>query len=182
VPASEKQIATNRANAAKSTGPRTAAGKAASRRNSLRHGVLSSVVVSVDEDPEAFEALLKVLIEEHDPQTQHEVHLVEKLTLLYWRERRLADAERRLTKMQKEYARRAREPVPNYIPLDYPFDGLTLENQLLVGRYQTMLNNQIAQTLAMLSEARAQRLDQAPDPIDGEFEVMAADNDDDAAD
>jgi hypothetical protein len=37
--ASEKQIAANRANAKHSTGPRTAAGKRKSSRNSYRHGM-----------------------------------------------------------------------------------------------------------------------------------------------
>jgi hypothetical protein len=37
--ASEKQIAANRRNAQRSTGPRTAAGKSISSRNALRHGL-----------------------------------------------------------------------------------------------------------------------------------------------
>ena len=37
--ASEKQIAANRANAQKSTGPKTAAGKLKSSRNAYRHGL-----------------------------------------------------------------------------------------------------------------------------------------------
>jgi hypothetical protein len=37
--ASEKQIAANRANAKRSTGPKTLAGKTASSRNAFRHGL-----------------------------------------------------------------------------------------------------------------------------------------------
>ena len=37
--ATEKQIAANRANARRSTGPKTAVGKIASSRNSFRHGL-----------------------------------------------------------------------------------------------------------------------------------------------
>ena len=51
--ASEKQIAANRANAKKSTGPRTAAGSAKSSRNSYRHGLS----VPMQPDPQAVEAV-----------------------------------------------------------------------------------------------------------------------------
>lgn len=40
-PISERKLQANRANAQRSTGPRTEAGKAISRRNALKHGILS---------------------------------------------------------------------------------------------------------------------------------------------
>jgi hypothetical protein len=40
-PISERKLQANRANAKRSTGPRTEAGKAASRKNALKHGILS---------------------------------------------------------------------------------------------------------------------------------------------
>jgi len=49
--ASEKQIAANRANTMKSTGPRTAAGRMKSSRNSYRHGL--SLPITLDPQMEA---------------------------------------------------------------------------------------------------------------------------------
>ena len=55
--ASEKQILANRANAKKSTGPRTAAGRAKSSRNSYRHGLS----LPMQPDPQAVDTLAKAI-------------------------------------------------------------------------------------------------------------------------
>jgi hypothetical protein len=49
--ATPAQIAANRANAQKSTGPRTAEGKAASRLNALKHGLDAESLIIPGEDP-----------------------------------------------------------------------------------------------------------------------------------
>src|ERR1039458_4492409 len=54
----EAQINANRENAKKSTGPRTAEGKAASSRNRLLHGLRANKHILLDEDPEEFLFLL----------------------------------------------------------------------------------------------------------------------------
>ena len=55
-PVSARKLAANRANAQRSTGPRTAAGKARAAGNALVHGVLSRRVVLPGEDPAEFVA------------------------------------------------------------------------------------------------------------------------------
>lgn len=58
--ASEKQIAANRVNTLKSTGPRTAAGRARSSRNAYRHGLSRPVAP----DFEVVESLARILVRE----------------------------------------------------------------------------------------------------------------------
>ena len=48
-----KQLAANRRNALKSTGPRSAAGKDVASKNALKHGLLSSQPVMDDESQNA---------------------------------------------------------------------------------------------------------------------------------
>ena len=50
--ASEKQIAANRRNAAKSTGPKSTAGKEISRMNAAKHGMQAEHVVLPGESPQ----------------------------------------------------------------------------------------------------------------------------------
>ena len=57
--ATEKQIAANRANAQKRTGPKTAAGRLKSSRNALRHGL--SVPLSLSMTTAKADALARVL-------------------------------------------------------------------------------------------------------------------------
>jgi len=82
--ASTAQIAANKLNAQKSTGPKTEEGKAASSRNRLSHGFASSAVLIDGENPEEFKALLRGLTEEYKPVTDTEVILVERMTQHQW--------------------------------------------------------------------------------------------------
>jgi hypothetical protein len=53
--ASTKQIAANRRNARKSTGPRTREGELQSRQNTVRHGLTAETVIAVLEDSEDYQ-------------------------------------------------------------------------------------------------------------------------------
>jgi hypothetical protein len=74
----------NRANALRSTGPRTQHGKLASSRNSLKHGLASGQLIVPGEDRAAFEALLHELLEEHDPVNATEALLVTEMAQSWW--------------------------------------------------------------------------------------------------
>lgn len=148
--ATQKQILANRKNAQKSTGPKSAAGKRASSRNALKHGVLSQQAVADHEDRKAYEALLGQLIEEYAPEAALECTLVERLSILIWREKRLAKAE-------AERLRRSYEKAQEW-SLSKPLEALPLRDQYLVGRYQGMLGRQIRDTLKDLRDEQDRRL------------------------
>ena len=146
--ATEAQKAANRKNALRSTGPITPKGKEVSSRNSVRHGVLSNTVATAEEDRAAYNRLLDGLVAEFDPRTEFENLLVERLSRLFWRERRLVESERAAISDSFDVTTRGGEFIG---PM------LSIPNQLLVGRYQTMLTNQIASTIIQLRSAQHSR-------------------------
>lgn len=88
--ATEKQIAANRLNAKKSTGPKTRAGKIKSSVNALRHGLYSEKYIASTEDQETFRTFAASFIEEFEPQTASELELVDALIHTAWRRRRIS--------------------------------------------------------------------------------------------
>jgi hypothetical protein len=92
--ASEKKVAANRANARKSTGPRTAAGKAVSRMNAVRHGIVAGTVPLLAwEDAEERAAFDQSLVDYYAPASEVEAGLVRQIGSLLWRLRRVEPAE-----------------------------------------------------------------------------------------
>ena len=83
--ATPSQIAANKLNSQKSTGPKTEEGKAKSCLNHLSHGFASNTAQLIDgEDPEEFKALLADLMREYQPATPTEQILVERMTQNQW--------------------------------------------------------------------------------------------------
>lgn len=148
--ATKKKIEANRKNAQKSTEPKPADGKWASSRNALKHGVLSQEAVADHADRKAYEALLGQLIEGYGPEAALECTVLERLSILIWREKRLAKAE-------AERLRRSYEKTQEW-SLNKPLEALPLREQYLVGRYQGMLGRQIRDTLKDLRDEQGRRL------------------------
>jgi hypothetical protein len=67
--ATEKQIAANRANAQKSTGPRTAAGRLKSSRNAFRHGLSLPLRLDIKTSAKA-DAIGRALARDHASEAQ----------------------------------------------------------------------------------------------------------------
>jgi len=72
----------------RSTGPRTNAGKTASSKNALLHGLASSTVIMPGEDPAEYQALEQSLLQQFQPKNPVETILVTAMAKHHWLSRR----------------------------------------------------------------------------------------------
>jgi hypothetical protein len=91
--ASPEQLRANRANAARSTGPRTTEGKKAVRFNALKHGLLAQAALLPSDDEEEFQSLSNALRAAFQPVGAHEDMLVDLIVGYRWRLRRAFQVE-----------------------------------------------------------------------------------------
>ena len=90
---SQQKIDTNRANAQKSTGPKTASGKERSRANALKHGLTGAGVVVPPEDFDRFERRANLWAQEIHAETDLDRFLMRKAALSSVRMERCTRAE-----------------------------------------------------------------------------------------
>jgi hypothetical protein len=102
----QKQIAANRRNAQKSTGPRTEKGKSISRLNARRDGFTGQIIILDDEDRPHFEKFQTALIADLQPKTTLELSLAHAIAWDTWRLNHLRAVETNL------YALGAENPAP----------------------------------------------------------------------
>jgi hypothetical protein len=95
-PVSERRLAANRANAQKSTGPRTPEGKRRSALNATRHGILSQVLHLPEEELEAYTEFTTAYVTSLAPSGQTETELARACADLQFRLHRLSAAEHNL--------------------------------------------------------------------------------------
>ena len=154
-PRSAAQVEASRNNGARSKGPATPEGKAASCHNAAKHGLRAQgFALLPDEDADAFAALLDRLVAEHDPQGAVEEALVEGLALALWR-------MRRVEALEVEALTEARERRPSavyaggYNPHSPALWAPERMNTIL--RYRAGLERGLHRTLKALAERRAAR-------------------------
>jgi len=108
---SYRQIEANRLNALRSTGPRTEAGKQASRRNAVRHGLTAETVISTLEDADDYKAFEAAVTADYDAQSAVERELVLRLASVLWRLRRATTTETGLFEIQaNDFREREQRP------------------------------------------------------------------------
>ena len=98
-----RQIAANRRNASKSTGPTTEEGKQRSRCNAVRHGLTAETVIGALEDSEGYKAFEAAITADYDAQSAVERELVLRLASLLWRMRRATTMETGLFEIQADH-------------------------------------------------------------------------------
>jgi hypothetical protein len=129
---SYRQIEANRRNALKSTGPKTEAGKQASRCNAVRHGLTAETVIGALEDREDYKAFEAAITADYDAQSAVERELVLRLASLLWRLRRATMMETGLFEIQAEYLSSYRQshqlPANSRDIIDAAFERADLGN------------------------------------------------------
>ena len=110
---SERQQDANRRNAAKSHGPKTPEGRAAVRRNALKHGFTAAeIVLPTVEEQIDFEQFRAAFEEEHQPVGPTEEVLVEDIVIARWR-------LSRIRKMEPGFFALRREVLKNRVKDDF---------------------------------------------------------------
>jgi len=142
------QQAASRANAARSTGPRTAAGKRRSAQNALRHGLLARATVLENESRCGFEEMLRQYTKHFAPRDAAQERAVEQMCSATWRRRRLWSLER--DAFELDLAGQASPDELGRTP--NAFDPLTRNSPqfLLLNRYEASIDNTFHRSLARL--------------------------------
>ena len=132
----------NRLNAAKSTGPRTQAGKAAAALNSLRHGLLARELLVKGENEEDFTVFAGGVRTRLSPIGELEIFVVNRIISAAWRLRRAVAVEAALF--------RTKRGSITAIPAD-------LGKMQLLSRYEVTLERSLYRALEQLHGLQGRR-------------------------
>jgi len=162
---SQKQIEANRRNALKSTGPRSAEGKARVARNALKHGLLSHDMLIMGENAEELELFREAMMADLAPEGHVEVYLADRMVSCAWRLRRAGQLERDIIngKMLDEVRSRARSPqayvgVPDPMPGPIAAETLWKEDTYdKISRYERYIEHGLYKALHELQRLQAVR-------------------------
>jgi hypothetical protein len=183
--ASQRQLEANRANAKRSTGPRSARGKARSRMNAVTHGLTAARIVIPGEKAEEFAAFRDALMVDLAPANTIHRLLADRVAGLFWRLRRgpmveaallkgmmrpnpqdlsgLSDEELdQLVQLSRKAAGLQGEPsiadaVHDQVPASRQQNEATTLSMLSIFlRHETSLMNELIKTLRLLRTLQAE--------------------------
>ncbi len=166
---SQKQIAANRENS-KRGGVKTVKGKAITRYNAVKHGLLSQEVLLEDENAAELDTLGKKLRAEMSPTSALELMLVDRITANTWRLRRVMQIEREMMDNKREAAENLGK-VMRYDFINYDTYGKLI-------RYETSIERGIYKALHELQRLQAARNgEKVPLPIALDIDVSGEKSD-----
>ena len=144
-----RRSAINLANALRSTGPRSAAGKQRSSRNATTHGLTSRSPVLATEDPAAYQEHCREFFDEYQPATYTKTQLTQQLADTAWRLNRIPLLESAL--FDRAANPRTAQSAINFDIVDAHRALATL------GMHSQRLSRQFQKTLDQLREIQAER-------------------------
>ncbi len=159
---SDRRKVTSPLNAKRSTGPRTAEGKAASRLNGLRHGLYSEVTIIEGESEAELVAFGKRLRADLAPVGEVELILADRIVSLAWRLRRLITIEGEIIQDGSRGSTYDRSP-------GRAFGGSSGEKLVRLSTYEAKLDRQLFKTMHELQRIQAARRGEdvpLPDVVD----------------
>jgi hypothetical protein len=176
---SSTRVQANRANAKKSTGPRTAAGKARSSQNARKHGLRAQPAVLPRENSAEFGLLIAGLEQQFQPATAVEWNLIHQLADAEWRLRRVPHIEAAVFAKKLHQTREYYDAYPDQLPDDARTVNLFLigasaanasDVLLKLSRYESRLSHRYFTALQNLRKAphapQAHSPGNAPSPHD----------------
>ena len=172
---SPRKLQANRANAQKSTGPRTEEGKAVVSLNSVTHGLRARRAVMLIEDREDFRQLCKDLFDEFQPMTPTEAHLVETIAVNQWKLGRM-EAVISCTNLQSVYIHLAFKNQNKYRTergtIEMPDFTMHKPEQVIlpmlqsIQRSQSQIEKDYYRALAALEHMQNLRSQRMPKPVE----------------
>ena len=150
----------NKENAKHSTGPRTTEGKQRSSQNSLKHGLCALDPLIPGEDPEAFQQHFCEIELDLKPATAIESNLVEQITDISWRLKRLSRIEAAV--ITEFYDATADEPRNQGNHTDQLLGKALADDKHLaalnrLGRYEAQLSRRYHRALKEFRDIRKER-------------------------
>jgi len=153
---SQKQIEANRENGKKG-GVKTEEGKAVSKYNAIKHGLLSKEVLLEGEDEKTLVEMGKKLRKELQPQTELELVLIDRITANVWRLKRVMQIEREMInddRFTENWEGKSEEKTLGEA-LSYDFANNDTYGKLI--RYETSIEKGIYKALHELERLQARR-------------------------